>query len=170
MRKCDDKEGPFSAIILAAAGLLRMDYGNRIAQYLEPDDGMLYAVGQGALAIECRDGDEAVLSILKGLQDEKTALACTTERSVMRTLEGGCSVPIGVETRWTGDGRLRLRATVVNPDGTQAVDAIAEETVDSAEAAEAFGREVAQKMVDDGAGKILDVVSQARASAMAGAV
>ena len=162
LRKGDDEEGPFSAIILAAAGLLRLDFGNRISQYLESSGGgILHAVGQGALGVEARLDDPFVLDLLKEYQDDKTALACAAERSVMRTLEGGCSVPIGVETKWVeGGNKLRLTATVVNFEGTEFADVDETEVIETAEAAEKFGRDVAQKLSERGADKILDVIKQ----------
>ncbi|OLN82138.1 Porphobilinogen deaminase [Colletotrichum chlorophyti] len=164
LRKLDDPEGPFQAIILAAAGLLRMNYGARISQYLESESGgTLHAVGQGALGIEARSDDERVLSVLKEIEDRPTMLACVAERTVMRTLEGGCSVPIGVETSWVEDGeKLRLKATVVHVDGTHGVDAERTEVIKTAEEADAFGKLVAQDLVDRGAQKILDDINQVR--------
>lgn len=161
LRKLEE-DPELSGIILAAAGLQRMDLDSHISQYLEFDNGgILYAVGQGALTVECREGDERVLNIIKKLEEEKTTLACLTERSVMRTLEGGCSVPIGVETKWVDD-KLRLRATVVSVDGTEAVDSETTEAIASAEAAEEYGKRVALDLVERGAGKILDVINAAR--------
>lgn len=156
----DDPE--LSAIILAAAGLQRMDLGAHITQYLESDNGgILHAVGQGALGVECRADDEEVIKVLKGLEDKQTALACIAERSVMRTLEGGCSVPIGVETHWV-DGKLRLRATVVGLEGTEGVDAEETESITTTEAADEYGKRVALDLVERGAGKLLDVINAAR--------
>jgi hydroxymethylbilane synthase len=172
LRKLDDEDGPFSAIILAAAGLLRMSYDKRIAQYLDvANGGMLYAVGQGALGLEAREDDERILKILKRLEDKPTMLACTAERSLMRKLEGGCSVPIGVETTWVEDGgkKLRLRATVVQRDGSHGVDADQVAVVESAEDAEEFGKKVAGELVEKGADKILDIINQERQAAAAAA-
>lgn len=161
LRKVDDEAGPFSAIILAAAGLLRMDCGARIAQYLNYDSaGILHAVGQGALGVEAREGDELVLSMLREYQDDRTMMACSAERSLMRTLEGGCSVPIGVETSWSEGNKLRLNSTVVDIDGTQFADVDETRVVESAEAAEVFGREVAGKLVEKGADKILEAMKK----------
>ncbi|KAF6845086.1 porphobilinogen deaminase [Colletotrichum musicola] len=164
--KCDDPEGPFSAIILAAAGLLRMNYGARISQYLESEDGgILHAVGQGAIGVEARADDERVLGLLKEYEDRSTMLACVAERSVMRKLEGGCSVPIGVETSWIdsdGAKKLRLKATVVSVDGGKGVDAERSEVVETAEEADVFGKKVAQDLVDGGAQKILDDINSTR--------
>ncbi|CAI0652831.1 unnamed protein product, partial [Colletotrichum noveboracense] len=170
LRKCDDPEGPFSAIILAAAGLLRMDYGARISQYLESESGgILHAVGQGAIGVEARSDDERVLKLLKEYEDKTTMLACVAERSVMRTLEGGCSVPIGVETSWVeaegGAKKLRVKATVVHVDGQQGVDAERTETIETAEEADDFGKLVAQDLVDRGAQKILDEINAMKSDA-----
>ncbi|PKS07272.1 hypothetical protein jhhlp_005874 [Lomentospora prolificans] len=160
LRKCDDEEGPFSAIILAAAGLLRLDYGSRIAQYLDSGSaGILHAVGQGALGVEARKSDKYVLDLIKEFEDNQTMLACWAERSVMRTLEGGCSVPIGVETKWV-DGKLKLTATVVNMEGNQFADVEETEAITTQEEADKFGREVAQKLSERGADKILDAIKQ----------
>ncbi|KAL2104969.1 hypothetical protein VUR80DRAFT_9245 [Thermomyces stellatus] len=156
LRKLDDEEGPFSAIILAAAGLLRMDYGARIAQFLDFEGGgILHAVGQGALGVEARAGDELVLEMLREYQDDKTMMACFAERSLMRTLEGGCSVPIGVETSWDGN-RLRLNSTVVNIDGTEFADVDQTRVVEGLEQAEEFGRDVARELIEKGADRILE--------------
>lgn len=101
LAKLDAEDSQYAGIILAAAGLLRLGMGARITQYLSKDSGgMLYAVGQGALGIEIRSDDEAMKGLLAKIWCERTARACLAERSLLRTLEGGCSVPIGVETEW----------------------------------------------------------------------
>jgi hydroxymethylbilane synthase len=156
----DDPE--LTAIILAAAGLQRMGLGGRISQFLDSDNGgMLHAVGQGALAMECRAGDERILNIVRRLEDKQVALACEAERSVMRTLEGGCSVPIGVETHWV-DGGLRLRATVVNAAGTEGVDSEATKSITTYEEADEFGKQIASDLVKQGADKILEAINATR--------
>ncbi|KAL0943728.1 porphobilinogen deaminase [Colletotrichum truncatum] len=171
LNKCDDPEGPFSAIILAAAGLLRLDFDARISQYLDSENsGILHAVGQGAIGVEARSDDERVLSLLKEFEDRSTMLACVAERTVMRKLEGGCSVPIGVETKWVevdGTKKLQLKATVVNVDGQQAVDAERTEVIETEEDADAFGKLVAQDLVNGGAQKILDEINTARPAVQA---
>jgi len=99
--KLDAPESEYSAIILAVAGLARLGMGQRITQYLSESNGnMLHAVGQGALGIESRKDDKRVEELLAKIGDERTTRAALAERMVMRTLEGGCSVPIGVETEW----------------------------------------------------------------------
>ena len=172
LRKLDSKEEGeqhYAALVLAAAGLLRMGYGDRVTEYLEGDKGgMLYAVGQGALAIEVRDGDQAVIDVLRGLEEMKTTLACRAERSVMRELEGGCSVPIGVETRWVDGGeenRLKLSAIVVQLDGSEVVTVDMTENVTSEDEADKFGKAVADALVAKGAGKILDAISKSKKEA-----
>ncbi|KAL2132117.1 hypothetical protein VTI74DRAFT_4206 [Chaetomium olivicolor] len=171
LRKCDE-EG-YDAIILAAAGLLRMDLGARIAQYLDSNTeggGMLHAVGQGALGLEIREGDERMEEIVKAVLDRKTMMEGFAERAVMRTLEGGCSVPIGVETSWVEEGekkKLRLRATVVSLDGKEAVYSERTEEITSLEQAETMGRQLAQKLAGMGAQKILDDINKGRESGAA---
>ncbi|KAM0328783.1 hypothetical protein ACHAQA_005197 [Verticillium albo-atrum] len=164
LAKLDNPEGPFTAIILAAAGLLRMDLGDRISQYLASETGgILYAVGQGALALEARADDERILTLLRDIEHRPTKLATEAERSIMRTLEGGCSVPIGVETSWRDDGKtLTLKASVTHVDGTQGVDGERTQVIESAEAADALGKELAAELVQRGAQKILDDINQNR--------
>ncbi|KAL8403111.1 hypothetical protein RB594_008392 [Gaeumannomyces avenae] len=164
LSKLDAEGGEFDCIILAAAGLHRMGLHGRVSQYLDSASGVLHAVGQGALAIEVRAGDERVLGVARAVAHEATSVACHAERAVMRALEGGCSVPVGVETSWGGEGgkRLRLKATVVSLDGTEAVDADDEALVSTAEEAEAFGKKVALDLVARGASKILDVINETR--------
>lgn len=171
MRKCDDESLGFDATILAAAGLLRMNMAHRIGQYLESESeggGMLHAVGQGALSIEVREGDDTTLALLKPISDTETMLACEAERSVMRRLEGGCSVPIGVETHWVPgeDGvgqKLRLRAVVVSIDGQDGAEVEMTEEVADPQAADALGMKAASALVEKGAGRILDAVNKRRA-------
>ena len=165
LQKLDAEDSEYSVLILAAAGLHRTSRHARIAQYLDRDTeggGMLYAVGQGGLALETRAEDSRTLELLKPFEDEKTMLAIETERSIMRTLEGGCSIPIGVETAWLEGNKLRLTGCVVSVEGTEAADAEAVEEVTTREQAVAFGKRVAQMLVDNGAQAILDVINADR--------
>ncbi|RMZ71330.1 porphobilinogen deaminase [Pyrenophora seminiperda CCB06] len=187
--KLDAEDSPYSAIILAAAGLKRMGLDNRITQYLSSTSGgMLHAVGQGALGIEIRKNDEAMKELLSKIRCERTTRACSAERALLRTLEGGCSVPIGVETAWKGgkglavgpqpakdydkhgnaveedepdvdDQELVLRAMVVSVDGTESVEYEAARKVRNVEEAEEMGREVAKVLVEKGADKILEKIN-----------
>ena len=92
----------YDALILAAAGLERLDLGSRIDQLI-PSEISLHAVGQGALGIECRTGDQEILSLLKVLEDPDSRDRCLAERAFLRELEGGCQVPIGVNTELAGE-------------------------------------------------------------------
>ncbi|KAM4651647.1 porphobilinogen deaminase isoform 2-T2 [Discoglossus pictus] len=115
LKKLDEQED-FSAIILAAAGLRRMGWENRIDQVLTTDE-CLYAVGQGALAVEVRAKDQHILKMVSALLDPQTVLRCTAERAFMRRLEGGCSVPVAVSTV-VRESQLYLTGAVYSLDGS----------------------------------------------------
>lgn len=188
LAKLDAEESPYSAIVLAAAGLKRMGLDNRISQYLDSaTGGMLHAVGQGALAIEVRKNDKPIQDLLNKIACERSTRACLAERALLRTLEGGCSVPIGVETSWRGgkglavgtqpakdydkhgnaveepeldlnDQELVMKTLVVSVDGTESVEHEAVRKVRSVEEAEAMGRDVAAVLIEKGADKILSKI------------
>ncbi|RPA98104.1 porphobilinogen deaminase [Choiromyces venosus 120613-1] len=158
LSKLDDLTSPYACLILAAAGLLRLDLGERITTHLSSPQ-LLHAVGQGALGVEIRDDDTKTAKLLEALGHKETTLQCLAERSLMRTLEGGCSVPIGVETETETDGRMLLRATVVSIDGQQSVDVEERMEVPDEDAADQFGRVVAGKLVAEGAGEILKAIN-----------
>ncbi|KAJ2394280.1 hypothetical protein GGI23_004749, partial [Coemansia sp. RSA 2559] len=121
MAKLDADDSPYAALVLAAAGMKRLGEQDRITHML---DSVLYAVGQGALGIEARAGDAGVKQrVAQCLSHRATRLACLAERQLMRDLEGGCSVPIGVRSQWTDSERLVLQAIVAAPDGSEAVEA-----------------------------------------------
>ncbi|KAG0711658.1 Porphobilinogen deaminase [Chionoecetes opilio] len=107
----------YDALILAAAGVLRMGWQAKISQYLE-EDLCMYAVGQGALAVECREEDSATLALLSSLGHRNTTVAAVAERGLMRTLEGGCSAPVAVHTKVTED-QLDLQGGVWSLDGSE---------------------------------------------------
>ena len=90
--------GEFDCIILAAAGLKRLGFESRIHQII-PSEVSLHAVGQGALGIECKSDDKKVLEIINILEDKPTSQRCLAERAFLRELEGGCQVPIGVNSK-----------------------------------------------------------------------
>lgn len=165
LAKLDAEDGPFTCIVLAAAGLLRTGQGARISQYLDSKNGkMLHAVGQGGLGIEMRADDEHMKQMVEKIGDRKSTLACLAERNLLRTLEGGCSAPLGVETEWVQDAegreKLRLRSIVASVDGKEAVEMEKDEEVRSGEEAEAFGKQVADELVVLGAGRILEAIQQ----------
>ncbi|QSZ36053.1 hypothetical protein DSL72_007177 [Monilinia vaccinii-corymbosi] len=162
LNKLDADDGKYTCLILAAAGLLRMGWGDRITQYLDSKTeggGMLHAVGQGALALEVRDGDEEISTMISALQHEPTQLAGLAERSLMRTLEGGCSVPIGVETTWIEKGKLLMKAIVVSLDGTESVESEKLGEILTSQDADEFGWTLAQDLVSKGAAKILEAIN-----------
>ncbi len=107
--------GEYDAIILAVAGLQRLDMSDRIHQVI-PDAISLHAVGQGALGIECRTGDPEILDLLKVLEHTETRDRCYAERAFLRELEGGCQVPIGVNTK-IENNVLTLTGMVASLDG-----------------------------------------------------
>lgn len=148
--------GDYDAIILAAAGLQRLDFGDRIHQSI-PSDISLHAVGQGALGIECRDGDEDILNILRPvLEHAESRDRCYAERAFLRELEGGCQVPIGVNTTIEGD-TLTLVGMVASLDGQTL---IRDEVSGSRADAEKLGVELAAKAVAQGADKILAEINE----------
>jgi hydroxymethylbilane synthase len=144
----------YDCLILAAAGLKRINLGHRISQYLSASDGVLYAPGQGALGLEIRAGDERMRAFLSVLADGPTTLACGAERSLLKTLQGGCSAPVGVETSWEGK-KLVLRSSVISPDGKECVEARRDGVVGDYEEAELLGRELAEELLGLGADEIL---------------
>ncbi|MCU0534930.1 MAG: hydroxymethylbilane synthase [Hydrococcus sp. Prado102] len=142
--------GEYDAIILAVAGLQRLGMGDRIHQVI-PAEISLHAVGQGALGIECRGDDAEVLEVLKVLEHPETRDRCYAERSFLRELEGGCQVPIGVNTKIEGD-TLTLTGMVASLDGQTLIkDTISGKPSD----AEQLGRDLAIRVRDAGAGEIL---------------
>lgn len=149
MRKL--KEESFAAIILAAAGLERMQWDGNVTEFL-PVEVSLPAVGQGALAIECRENDAELLELLSRLNDSDTARAVEAERAFLRTLEGGCQVPIAAHATVTGD-TVSLTGLVADPDGT----VVLKETMESIHPQE-LGITLANKLKEQGAGDILEKV------------
>ena len=142
--------GEYDAIILAVAGLQRLDMGDRIHQHIAPEIS-LHAVGQGALGIECREGDEEILKILKVLEDPDSRDRTLAERSFLRELEGGCQVPIGVNTKIENDN-LTLVGMVASLDGKQMLkDIVTGNRTES----EQLGKDLAAKLREQGAGDIL---------------
>jgi len=122
LAKVDDPNSAYTCMIMSTAGLERVGLKHRINQYLHSKDGGIsHAVGQGDLGLEIRKGDAKMRALLDQLADHKSTLACLAERSLMQTLEGGCSVPTGVETEWIQPDQLRMTAIVVSLDGSRSV-------------------------------------------------
>jgi len=154
LRKLD--EGEYDGLILAVAGLRRLGWGDRVSEVLEPAVS-LYAVGQGALGVQCRAGDEQVLGLLQGLHHPETALRCQAERAFLRELEGGCQVPIGVHSQFNGE-ELTLTGAVLSVDGQQRVAGCQTAVVTDAVQAVNLGKALAQELREKGATAILQAI------------
>lgn len=149
LRKLD--EGHFDALILAAAGLLRLAMGDRISASIARDE-ILPAVGQGALGIETRASDEKTIEMVRQLEHGPTRVACTAERALLRALGGGCQLPIAAHALVQND-EITLEALVAAPDGSQVVrDTISGGSAD----ARAIGEDLAQRLLDQGASLLLN--------------
>lgn len=148
LRKLD--EGEFDALVLAEAGLRRLGLVDRIAEPL-PFSVMLPAVGQGALAIECRLGDAKPQAALGALDHFETRAGVTAERAMLAHLRGGCLAPVGAWGRVEG-GLLHLSAVVLSADGVERIDARDEATP---EEAEVLGRRVAESLLARGAESLI---------------
>jgi hydroxymethylbilane synthase len=145
--------GQFDCLILAAAGLSRLGLAARIHELIPPSIS-LHAVGQGALGIECRQGDQAVLETIQVLQHLPTARRCLAERAFLRALEGGCQVPIGVNSRLEG-GTLVLTGMVASLDGQRL---IRDEARGDQSDPEAIGVALAEALRQQGATTILEEI------------
>lgn len=145
----------YDGIILATAGLLRLEMAGRISQRI-PVDQSLPAGGQGAVGIECRADDEQTQALLSVLHHGDTATCVAAERAVNCELEGGCQVPIACYAQLVGDNQLYIRALVGSLDGSVM---LREEITGGAESAERLGIELAQRLLGRGADKILAAIT-----------
>ena len=163
LRKLD--AGGYDAIVLAAAGLLRLGLADRIRSRFAASE-MLPCAGQGALAIETRAGDVALIARLKALTDRPTRLAVAAERAVSRALGGSCSMPLAAHAAWQGDV-LALDAAVGHPERRTAPLLRAHQAGPVAEerAAEALGRRAAEALLASGAAPYLAAAERLGASA-----
>ena len=151
LRKLD--EGLYDAVILAAAGLERLGHGDRIKDVI-PSGVCLPAVGQGALAIECRTDDAEVRQMLDFLNDMPTVHATNAERAFLGLLEGGCQVPIGVHADVEGD-KIKIEAIIAALDGSTVLRDTIEGTATDAVA---LGQELGKKMLANGGQEILAAI------------
>jgi len=145
------EEGDFDAIVLAAAGLRRLGWADRITTLLDPADS-LPAMGQGTIGIECREGDEATLGRIRAIEDAETAVRTRAEWALNRRMQGGCEVPMGGFAELDSD-RLRVRGLVGEPDGSRLIEKSVE---GPAEEAERLGTELAEQLLAAGAEAILE--------------
>ena len=151
LRKLD--EGSMDAIILAAAGLERLGYTERIKEHL-PKSVCLPAVGQGALAVECRASDTELRAMLAFLNDEPTQLATDAERAFLGLVEGGCQVPIGVHAT-IENNVISIEAVIASLDGSTV---IRRSIRGSAAEAKALGRKLGEEMLERGGREILAAI------------
>ena len=147
--------GEFDAILLAAAGLMRLGFEERIRSRLSIDES-LPAIGQGAVGIECRTGDARVLALLAPLHHPDSATRVWAERAMNRRLQGGCQVPIAGHAVLKGD-ELWMRGLVGTPDGACLL--VAEQQVPRAQAEE-LGMQVANDLIAQGAHAILQALAE----------
>lgn len=148
--------GEYDAIILAAAGLKRLEMAHRITAFIEPEQS-LPANGQGAVGIECRLDDHELHALLAPLEHPETRIRVLTERAMNRALQGGCQVPIGAYALVQGE-EVWLRGLVGSPDGSRVIrDEIRGPLADG----EALGHTLAQRLLADGADVILAEVYRA---------
>jgi hydroxymethylbilane synthase len=149
LRKLD--QGQYDAIVLAAAGLRRLGWADRIREMV-PIEIMCPSVGQGALAIETREDGNAAQRLIEKLDHAPSRAAVTAERALLATLGGGCQVPIGGHA--TVDGAtIHLRAIVAAPDGSRILRA----EISGSDPAQ-IGAELGQRLLDNGAREILQEV------------
>jgi hydroxymethylbilane synthase len=156
------REGKFDAIVLAAAGLRRLDLLDTVPHQVLPIDVCLPAVGQGTLAIEARTDDTDVLAMLAPLEDEPTRVRTEAERAFLRNLMGSCRVPIAGHARFSDDGaRLSMEGLVGSIDGERTITASGERYLSNRssdarrEEARALGVEVAEALRARGAEELM---------------
>jgi len=168
-------DGELDGVVLAYAGLARIGYANTVTQVFEPDE-ILPAPGQGALAVECRDGEPELAALLAAVTDQASLAAVTAERSLLEALQAGCSAPIGAYAAVAPAGgsgatgvwgvprgqsvppgqhvQLRMRAAVMSTDGSRVLRAHG-----SAPGADArqLGRDLAAELLRSGASDLIAV-------------
>jgi len=143
--------GEYDAIILAAAGLIRLGMAARIGEQL-PVAVSLPSGGQGALGIECRADDSRIRALIAPLHHRPSALCVGAERALNRSLSGGCQVPVACYAELDAGGQMHLRALVGSPDGRQI---LREDIRGRGDDAEALGQALAERLLARGAGRIL---------------
>jgi hydroxymethylbilane synthase len=145
--------GEYDAIVLAAAGLIRLGFADRIVKKLDVEDSMP-AVGQGALGIECRADAQEVISLLTPLIDESTTLCCAAERAFSRALGGSCQTPLAAHA--TRDGKnLKLSALVASQDGKEVMRGEKTGVVVDPAQADALGAALGEDFLAKGAARLL---------------
>lgn len=153
LRKLD--EGHYDGIILAAAGLIRLGLESRITEYFAPERSVP-AVGQGIIGIECRSDDARSIAYVQALNDSQAWQCCSAERAFAQRLEGSCQSPIAGFATLTGD-QLQLHGVIGSPDGSEMYLG---SRIGTATDAEAIGVRLAEKLLEDGAGQLLERLRQ----------
>lgn len=148
--------GDYDAILLAAAGVIRLGWAERISEWLDPER-WLPAVGQGALAVVARADDARTAERLSVLHDVSTGCAVAAERALLRELEGGCQIPVGALATVHGE-EMRLAGLVASLDGSRVIRRSLDGTISEAET---LGHRVAAALRDDGAQQVLDEIRAA---------
>lgn len=151
LKKLD--EGQFDAIILAAAGVKRLGWHERITEVLPPGIS-LPAIGQGAVGIECRSNDDFINNLIEPLNHEETSVCVRAERAFLKKLEGGCQVPVGAYARLI-DGKIVMEGLVGSVSGERI---IREQMEGDQDVAESIGIRLAEDLLSRGAKEILDSV------------
>jgi hydroxymethylbilane synthase len=151
----------WTGILLAVAGLVRLGLGDRIGERLPPEL-MLPAPGQGALAVTARAGDAASAAAAASVHHPSTAVAVAAERAFLRTLEGGCQVPVAALAERSAGGQLRLQGRVISLGGERAVEGSEVRTCANVAEADALGVALGDRLLGQGAAAILaDVRAEA---------
>ena len=143
--------GEADALVMARAGLERLGHGARISEVLSTDR-FLPAVGQGIVGWTCRADDGSMRAHLAAITDREAWHAALAERALLRTLHGGCNVPLGAHARIV-ENALSIAACVLSPDGTQCIEA---EALGPVSEAEALGERVARELLEQGAEQLLE--------------
>lgn len=149
--------GEYQAILLAASGLERLGFADRIGQLL-PTQWMIPAPGQGILAIETREGDDDVAALLAPLHDDDAAYAAMAERALSRALGGSCALPLAGFCQKAAEGWV-MQAALGLPDGSKVIEAKSSSQSSSGSADE-LGKEVAQQLRENGGQAILDLLAE----------
>jgi hydroxymethylbilane synthase len=144
------QEGYCDALVMAGAGIIRLGYQELITEFLDPEL-ILPAVSQGTVAIEIREDDERIMQLTDAVNDEDTRLISLAERAFLRTLEGGCQVPVGCYCEKKG-GKLKITGILAGLDGKRLIRKTLDSSLD--EASEK-AIELAQSIIDDGGEELL---------------
>lgn len=166
--KLDSPDLPYTALILASAGLLRLSLHDRITSYLSPPVSYP-AVGQGSLGAEFRSADTKVKAMISRLEVWKGGWAVRAERALLEVLEGGCAVPVGIWSSWSGDNiasespvstspgsQLSLKSVMTSPDGSGEIIVETMGIVTSVEEALELGKQAATSLLEKGGRAIIE--------------